>query len=470
MNKLIYISFFRRSCAQFFSASIAQCVTVLVLLMASQLAYADINKVIDINVLDTDITEVMAMLSAKEQVNILVNKGVDGKISLNLYNVSVKNVIKAAARAGGYAAELIGNTFYIVQPENVGSRHKSSLTRVKTYSVRYSDPEKVKTILEDYLSDYGNISVLPDRNMLVVEDTPEYIQRVTTILKNIDAMPNQILIEAKILEITLSDSNAYGINWSKVFSDGRHTVGVQGLSSPASGLFVNRVTNTLEAALTALYEKNDVRTLSSPNLVALENKEASVIIGDRQGYTVTTTINQVTTESVEFLESGVILRVLPRIDDVGNVMMQIHPEVSTGAISLDGIPSQKTTEVTTEILTADGQSVFIGGLIKNNITAGKESVPFLGEIPLLGALFSSEARASNNTETVVLITPYVVGGKAHQLMLEKSARVQHQEQLLSAEIERIDSPLDKVAVHKESSKVDNQESNEDLWDSDEGFF
>ena len=117
MNKLTYIRFFSRTYAQLFRANIAQYVTVLVLLMVSQLAHADINKVIDINVLDTDITEVMAMLSAKEQVNILVNKGVAGKISLNLYNVSVKNVIKAAARAGGYAAELIGDTFYIVQPE-----------------------------------------------------------------------------------------------------------------------------------------------------------------------------------------------------------------------------------------------------------------------------------------------------------------------------------------------------------------
>ena len=129
-------------------------------------------------------------------------------------------------------------------------------------------------------------------------------------------MPQQILIEAKILEITLSDSNAYGINWTKVFNGGETTIGVQGLASPASGLFINRVTDNFTAALEALYQKNDVRTLSSPNLVARENTEASVIVGDRQGYKVTTTINQVTTESVEFLESGVILRVLPTIDEL----------------------------------------------------------------------------------------------------------------------------------------------------------
>ena len=205
-----------------------------------------------------------------------------------------------------------------------------------------------------------------------------------------------------------------------------------------------------------------MRTLSSPNLVALDNTEASVIIGDRQGYKVTTTINQVTTESIEFLESGVILNVLPRIDEAGNVLMQIHPEVSTGAISADGIPSQKTTEVTTEILTGDGQTVFIGGLIKNNITDGNESVPFLGAIPLLGSLFSSESYASNNTETIVLITPYVIGGKAHQLMLDKSARVDHQEKLLSAEIQRIDSPLDEESMI-ESEVVEQERYDSSFW-------
>ena len=454
-------------------AGFVRCLCVLMLLAVSPAALANVDKVININVLDMDIAEVMAMLSAKEQVNILVNNGVEGKISLNLYDVKVKDVIEAAARAGGYAAELISGTFHIVKPDDVGKRHRSSLTSVMTYQVRYSDPDKVKGIIEDYLSDYGKVSVLQDRNMLVIEDTPDHIKRVSSILRGIDATPNQILIEAKILEVSLSDNNSYGINWSKVFNSGETTVGVQGLSSPASGLFINQITDTLEAALTALYTKNDVRTLSSPNLVALENTEASVIIGDRQGYSVTTTINQVTTESIEFLESGVILKVLPRIDAVGNVLMQIHPEVSTGTISLDGIPSQTTTEVTTEILTRDGQPVFIGGLIKNNITEGRESVPILGDIPVIGALFSSVSHASNNTETVVLITPYIIGGAAHQMMLEKSARVKHQEKLLSAELERIGSALDikdtnnKVAEPEEyANDWDDPTQDEDWWDSD----
>ena len=441
-----------------------------ILLLSARAAAADLDKVISINVLDMDIAEVMAMLAAKEQVNILVNSGVEGDISLNLYDVTVRQVIEAAARAGGYAAELVGNTFYIVKPDEVGSRHKSSITTVRTFNIRYADPEKVKTIIEEYLSDYGVVSVLEDRNILVVEDTPEHIGRVSAILRSIDATPKQILIEAKILEITLGDSNAYGINWTKVFNEGETTIGVQGLTSPASGLFIDRITDNFTAALEALYLKNDVRTLSSPNLVARENTEASVIIGDRQGYRVTTTINQVTTESIEFLESGVILRVLPNIDEYGNILMQIHPEVSTGFISVDGIPSQQTTEVTTEILTQDGQPIFIGGLIKNNVNDSKSGVPFISKIPLIGALFSSRTRASSNTETIVLISPYIVGGEAHRIMLQKSARVQHQQKLLSAELDRIDSEMDSKEIPSATAQReahdndwDDPELDEDLW-------
>lgn len=448
--------------------SILRNISFVMLVFFSQYSQAGLNKKININVLDMEISEVMAMLAAKEKVNILVNNGVTGEISLNLYNVKVKDAIQAAARAGGFAAEWLDNTFYIVKPDDVGSRYKSNLTSVITYDVKYSDPEKVKNIVEEYMSDYGQVSVLAERNVLVIEDTPDHIKRVKRILNSLDDMPNQVLIEAKILEITLSDSNSYGINWSKVFNSGETTLGIQGLSSPASGLFLNQVTGSIEAAINALYTKDDVRTLSSPNLVALNNTEASVIIGDRQGYKVTTTINQVTTESIEFLESGVILRVTPRIDDSGNIMMAIHPEVSTGAISADGIPSQKTTEVTTSILTGDGQAVFVGGLIKNNITDDRESVPILGDIPLVGALFSGQSHASNNTETIVLITPYVIGGKAHAKMLEKSSRVKHQEKWLSKEVNRIGSRLDEDYVDPQRLALDEEE--EDLWDLDDDSF
>ena len=418
-------------------------IAVVLLLLGSLLqatAFAVDKRGVTLSVQDTEISEVMNMLSQKERLNILLATGVEGNVSLNLYDVEIDNAIRSVARAGGYAVEMHGSTYFIIKPEDAGLRATSDITRVKTFRIQYSDPEQVKTIIENHLSDYGEVTALADRNMLVVEDTPDYLRQVSRILKEIDREPNQIFIEAKILQVTLSDSDVYGINWARLFNydSGEGAFGVTGLSSPGSGLFFSLLTPNIDVALEALESKNRVRSLSSPKLLALEGQKASVVIGERQGYRVTTTINQVTTESIEFLESGVILDVTSRVDAAGRIMMEIHPEVSVGSVSVTGIPSQNTTEVTTQMLAEDGRTLFIGGLIRNNTDEATEGVPVLGSIPLVGKLFSSSSKSSSNAEFVVLITPYVVGGKAHGDMLKEIARLEKAEKILIAQPKRIE--------------------------------
>jgi len=420
-----------------------QLFAVVLLLLGSVLqstAFAADGSRVTLSVQDTGISEVMNMLSQKERLNILLATGVEGNVSLNLYDVKLDEAIRSVARAGGYAVETRGSTYFIIKPEDAGVRATSDITRVKTFRIQYSDPEQVKAIIENHLSDYGEVTALADRNMLVVEDTPDYLRQVSRLLQEIDREPNQIFIEARILQVTLSDSDVYGINWARLFNydGGDGAFGVTGLSSPGSGLFFSLLTPNIDVALEALEAKNRVRSLSSPKLLALEGQKASVVIGERQGYRVTTTINQVTTESIEFLESGVILDVTPRVDEAGRIMMEIHPEVSVGSVSVTGIPSQNTTEVTTQMLAEDGRTLFIGGLIRNNTDEATEGVPVLGSIPLLGKLFSSSSKSSSNAEFVVLITPYVVGGQAHGDMLEEIARLEKSEKILLAQPKRIE--------------------------------
>jgi type II secretory pathway component GspD/PulD (secretin) len=130
--------------------------------------------------------------------------------------------------------------------------------------------------------------------------------------------------------------------------------------------------------------------------------------------------------------------VTSRVDAAGRIMMEIHPEVSVGSVSVTGIPSQNTTEVTTQMLAEDGRTLFIGGLIRNNTDEATEGVPVLGSIPLVGKLFSSSSKSSSNAEFVVLITPYVVGGKAHGDMLKEIARLEKAEKILIAQPKRIE--------------------------------
>lgn len=404
-------------------------------------AYED--KRITLSLRDLDISEVMKMLSRNEKVNILLSKGVSGMVSVNLFNVSLDDAIHSIASAAGFGVERRNSIYYILKQEDVGKHTDSGLTQIKTFKIQYSDPVSVEKILTKYLSRYGSLTIIKERKLLVVEDMPANISRIERLLREVDRQPQQILIEAKILEITLDDTESFGLDWKRVFSEGSGSgeFGGQGLGSSGSpGFFFSFVHPKVELYLNALKGKGRVRTLSTPKLLALENEEASVIIGDRIGYKVTTTINQVTTESIEFLESGVILKVKPSVDNNDKVMLNIHPEVSTGTIT-SGIPSQTTTEVTTQLLVPNGQTIFIGGLMKNRQSESRDGVPLLSDIPGVGRLFANSEQISINTETIVLITPYIVDTTVSNITSAETNKVKQAEIELTSKSMKIEEEI-----------------------------
>ena len=412
------------------------------------------SKKISLTLHDVEISEAMEMLSIKERVNIVLAKDVEGTISVNLYNVTLRQAILSIADAAGYVVEFRNGSYFVLKREESGKYARSGLTELRTFKVEYSDTSVVEQILETYLSEYGNITNLAERNLLVVEDLPSFLSRIEKILTEIDQEPYQIFIEAKVLEITLRDSESFGIDWSKFFSSdgGTGEFGTRRLSNPLSpGFFFDLVTPNVEVALDYFFSRGRLRTLSTPKLLAMENQEAEVIIGDRLGFVVTTTINNVTSETVEFLESGVILRVNPSVDGQGRILLDIHPEVSTGRVE-DGIPNQVTTEVTTQMLVEDGQTVFIGGLIRRSLDQNKEGVPILGDIPLVGRVFSNKFENSVNTETVVLITPYIVDDHNNIVNATEKARAIRIHNELEHRAIEVDSKFDPHA--KNESSVD----------------
>ncbi len=369
-----------------------------------------INSTVTISVRHANLAEVFEMMSKHGRVNILLANGVQGEVSINLYEIDLHEAIKAVAIAAGFAVEKSGNTYFVVTRDDAGKEIVDGLTEVKSFKVQYSDPNLVATILSDHLSRYGKITALPERRLIVVEDLPEFMDRVGNLLEELDSPPVQILIEAQILEVRLDRTEAFGVNWENIFSSSNGTgrAGITGLSIPASGLFFQIINSKIEAALGALSTKGRLRTLSTPKLMALEHQNAEVIIGDRVGYTeVTLTEGGSRVENVEFLDSGVILRVTPFVDRSGKIMMEIHPEVSSASLN-GGVPSLQTTEVTTQLLAADGETIFIGGLIRNNTVNERDGIPILSDIPVIGHLFRSQNDTVSNTETVVMITPRIV--------------------------------------------------------------
>jgi type II secretory pathway component GspD/PulD (secretin) len=358
---------------------------------------------------DTPIAELFEMIARKERINIVLGRGVGGNVAVNLYNLAPRQAIYAIAEAGGYTVTARENGYFINDPKAAPIQAATGQMEVRSMRVQYSDPKLVADILARHVAPGGSVTVLEARRMLVVEDTPAGLKRIAAMLQEIDAQPRQIMIEAKILEITLDNTENFGIDWSKIFSaDGVNRFGATGLATRGQpGLVLNFVNKNIELFLSALNNKGKVRTLATPKLLTLENQEAITNIGDKLGYRLTTTINNVTTESVQFLETGVILRVTPSVDTAGRIMLKVRPEVSSGVVS-GGIPSKKTTEVSTQMVANDGQAVLIAGLIKTASNSRQLGIPVLGEIPVLGRLFSNKEDIGSTSETIVVITPRIV--------------------------------------------------------------
>lgn len=393
---------------------------------------------------DVPIAEIFEMLARKERVNVLLGDGVDGNVTVNLFEVTLDKAIRSIAEAAGYVAERRRGSYMVIERDDAGRDSAMGNTAIRAFKVEYSDPEKVAEIVEKHLSRYGEATVLGDRKMLVVEDLPEFLARTETLLGEIDREPRLIFIEAKILEIQLDEDEKLGIDWTASFDDG--SVGVRDLAfGDAAGLFFDLMNNDIEIKLSALNQKGRVRTLSTPTLLAVEHEEAEVVIGDRLGFRVTTTINQVTNESVEFLESGVILRFTASVDRQSHIVLDIHPEVSTGVIK-DGLPQQRTTEVTTRLRTNDGETVFIAGLIRDSETDTRTGVPFMMDIPLLGRAFQRTVTTDINTETVVLMKARIIERGAVVEPGQRGRALQGEDRLREERIDRSERilPVDPV--------------------------
>jgi type II secretory pathway component GspD/PulD (secretin) len=417
-------------------------------LLWATFAQAAQTQLVSLSLRDVDIAEALAMLAKQQRLNILLSDDVEGSLSLSLYDVPVSDAVHAIANAAGYAVERRSGAYFVLEHEKVGMYTNGNLTQVRSFDIHYANPETLEEMLEPYLSRYGKIKAIPERNLILVSDKPEFLTRIATLVKYADKKPRQVIIEAQILEVSLNDEDSYGIDWSKLFEsqDGGGSFGLQGLagagSSGSTGFFFDFVNPNIDLMLTALQQQGRVRTLSTPKLVALDNQEAEVIIGDRRGYQVTTTINQVTSESIEFLESGVILRVTPHIDNSGQVLMEIHPEVSTGTVDAAGIPSQTTTEVTTSLLVPGGETVFIGGLMKHSTSQIYKRAPLLGRLPVLKRLFSSREETQTNTETIVLISPRVVQDTNEEWNREPVQKIKELREQLAAEVEALEASIE----------------------------
>jgi general secretion pathway protein D len=259
-------------------------------------------------------------------------------------------------------------------------------------------------------------------NTLIFKATPADYANILESIKQMDVLPRQAIIDARIFEIDLTDDLSFGV-WGALQgkSDGSHLttagVGTTDTSGALSSFAATASTFAFVGSsreillnLEALRTKTKVKILEAPSILALDGTEAKIVVGSEVAYPGGTYYQSVggTSTSVQYRDTGISLLVLPRISASGSVTLDLAGEVSSPGTSTNYGPSFGKTQVQTTLSVKDGETVAIAGLIRDNNSLGRAGVPLLSEIPIIGSLFGHTQKTNNRTELIIMITPHVV--------------------------------------------------------------
>lgn len=315
-------------------------------------------------------------------------------------------------------------------------------TETKTFELKSAKVDEVKDeITKALTANVGTIRIDKRTNTMVITDLPPQLEKIEVLVKAFDRKTRQVFIEAKIVEVTLSDTFKWGIDWTRIVhwtSKGlKYTITPQvelplDLADAFGKLTVDSVsTSDLDAVLEALNSISETRLLSSPHLTVEEGKEASIKVIEKQPYEEETTVTAeggttTSSKSYQWVDVGVTLNVTPSINDDGFISLLIKPEVSSistwyggEAQAAGAVPVVKSAVAETKVTIKDGVSIIIAGLIKDGKTKTVNKIPLLGSVPFLGKFFQSISDDIRRTETIVFLTPKIVTGE-EPFLLDRS--------------------------------------------------
>jgi type II secretory pathway component GspD/PulD (secretin) len=274
------------------------------------------------------------------------------------------------------------------------------------------------------LSGGGGGDKIAINDMIVLFDYPENIEKAKAVVEDIDIRPQQVLVEAAIMAARLTEEMEFGIDWNllnglnvtdfpaNLIGGNGTPIETFGFAQPpatATGLTVGFSSDNVQAIITALEEITDTTLLANPKILAVNKQEGSVLIGKKIGYLDTSTQTQTsTTTSVSFLETGTRLVFRPYIADDGYIRMDIYPKDSDGSLKSNDIPDEVTTELRTNVIVKDGETVVIGGLFRDSVLTSKSQVPVLGNLPIVGAVFRGTRDTVSREEVIIMLTPHII--------------------------------------------------------------
>ncbi|MCC5830477.1 MAG: hypothetical protein JJU36_13610 [Phycisphaeraceae bacterium] len=412
---------------------------------------------ISVQARDLEIGKVLQMLAMQSQRNIVASRNVAGTVTVNLTDVDFHQALDATLRPNGLGYEEREDIIFVYTQDEL-ARIKEQSRRMVSRVVRlqYLRASDAVTLLGSQKSQGGTIVPLADpvqnlepslanvggetfanTNLLVINDFPENMEKMLGLLKEVDVRPRQVLIEAAIMSVTLNEENKFGVDFT-VLADFRTFEGASPLnkmSSLLTGSAVPSATvgrgqgtqssmtpsgtdfrvgfsdNNINVVLSTLAEVNDTTVLAKPKVLVLNRQRAKLEVLRREGYITRKTTEFAETETVEFLDVGTELTVRPFATEDGFIRLEIFPKISDGVVEERGdslVPRETTQNILTNVMVRSGQTVILGGLFEEKTITGRNQVPFLGDIPILGSAFRGQADQVQRNEYIFMIRASLV--------------------------------------------------------------
>ncbi|MHC4459319.1 MAG: type IV pilus secretin PilQ, partial [Planctomycetota bacterium] len=377
--------------------------------------------------------------------NFAIDKDVTGNVTMTLEKpVPWDQVLDLVLRMNGLGKSFEGDIIRIATLSKLTEEEKARQARIAAQqkskqvvealeplvteyiSVNYSDAKsEVLPHVQKLLSEKrGNISVDGRNNQLIVTDVAAKIAQIKDVVRKIDTVTPQVIIEAKVVEITSEFSTELGIDWSLTVGPfDRGNLGVPGsltgdvaMNFPAAGaantigfnftrLASDGTPILLDAQLNAVETNKEGKVISAPKIVTLDNKKARIKQGVEFPFLERDASGNAT---VKFKNIDLLLEVTPIVTPDDRILMKIFITKNDIATITAGVPSLSTNEAQTELLVNDGDTIVIGGIVKANLQDSTIGWPGLHKIPLLGWLFKTKSNTEDNRELLIFITPQIV--------------------------------------------------------------
>lgn len=422
--------------------------SALIRMKGSQSSILDVPGKITMNYHDAEIPNVLRLLSAQNHVNIVAGNDVQGKVTVSLQNVSLREALNTILKANGYDYLVQGNVILVKKMDK--NLPGEMVTRV--FHLKYVDANNLKQTLDPLKSKKGSVEVFetyfqkakkkrqkpgqPQQaaatvsqshsSVLIVTDKPEKVTQISQIIAQLDVPVPQIMIESKLVEMAPVNEDKLGIDWDKsinasllwqqVLPGGKAQSYSAMVNDPRSGQWNlgHLSASEFNVVLDFLREHTDSKLISNPRITAMDNQEATISVGTTfpipqinrglagQGDIVTFNYKDVNIE----------LRVTPHVSENRKIIMSVDPVIEevTGEVVVDvnRAPITSKRAVHTTVSVKDGETLVIGGMIKDNTTVTTNKVFLLGDIPLIGPFFRHQKKEKKQTDLMIFITPHIV--------------------------------------------------------------